>query len=191
MHRGHSCELHAEHALVAIHPAHARQRHLREGHTSLGHCDTGLTVALPGGTAGHLAPRPRSPAQRWGRIRVRGTYIRCQHGVAGRGLVYRHGEAEGACPQAAVLQQWDPLRRDWGSDVGPDKGWEGWAWMGERRRGAHSKAHRSLQGRARPGLAADVVEATDRQGLAGVLARHVLHSHALNQVNKDLGIAGL
>lgn len=62
---------------------------------------------------------------------VRGTYIRCQHGVAGRGLVYRHGEAEGACPQAAVLQQWDPLGRDWGSDVGLDKGWEGWTWMGE------------------------------------------------------------
>ena len=35
--------------------------------TSLSHCDTGLTVALPGGTAGHLAPWPRSPAQRWGR----------------------------------------------------------------------------------------------------------------------------
>lgn len=83
MHRGHSCELHAEHALVTIHPAHARQRHLWEGHARwtrahpppprlrppaqpLRHC--GLTVALPGGTAGHLAPWPRSPAQRWGRI---------------------------------------------------------------------------------------------------------------------------
>lgn len=55
MHRGHGCELHAEHALVTIHPAHARQRHLWEGHLvdtghpphahdseghQLSHCDT-------------------------------------------------------------------------------------------------------------------------------------------------------
>lgn len=33
MHGGHSHELHVEHTLVAIHPAHARQRHLWEGHT--------------------------------------------------------------------------------------------------------------------------------------------------------------
>lgn len=30
VHRGHSSELHAEHALVTVHPAHARQRHLQE-----------------------------------------------------------------------------------------------------------------------------------------------------------------
>ena len=35
----------------------------------------------------------------------------------------------------------------------------GW---GKRRWGAHSKAHRSLQGRARPGLAADVVEGEEQ-----------------------------
>lgn len=33
---------------------------------------------------------------------------------------------------------------------------------GERRWGAHSEAHRSLQGRARPGLAADVVEGEEQ-----------------------------
>ena len=33
---------------------------------------------------------------------------------------------------------------------------------GERQWGAHSKAHRSLQGRARPGLAADVVEGEEQ-----------------------------
>ena len=33
---------------------------------------------------------------------------------------------------------------------------------GERRGGAHSKAHRSLQGRARPGLVADVVEGEEQ-----------------------------
>ena len=48
----------------------------------------------------------------------RGTYIRCEHGVAGRGLVHRHWEAEGARPQAAVLQQRDPLGRGWGSGLG-------------------------------------------------------------------------
>lgn len=31
VHGGHGGELHAEHALVAVHPAHARQRHLGEG----------------------------------------------------------------------------------------------------------------------------------------------------------------
>lgn len=40
-----------------------------------------------------------------------GTYVWCEHGVAGRGLVHGHREAEGAGPQAAVLQQWDPLGR--------------------------------------------------------------------------------
>ena len=59
---------------------------------------------------------------------VQSTYVRCEHGVAGRGLIHGHREAEGAGPQAAVLQQWDPLGRGWGSGMGPDRGQEGWAW---------------------------------------------------------------
>lgn len=59
-----------------------------------------------------------------------GTYVRCEHGVAGRGLVHRHREAEGASPQAAVLQQWDPLGRGWGS------GWASKGREGTRRAGA-------------------------------------------------------
>lgn len=39
VHRGHGSELHAEHALVAVHPAHAWQRHLQEGHAR-GHWPT-------------------------------------------------------------------------------------------------------------------------------------------------------
>lgn len=77
VHRGHSCELHAEHTLMAIHPAHARKCHLWEGKMGwalagpplpiglqaqpLRHC--GLSMALPGGTAGHHAS---DPAQRRG-----------------------------------------------------------------------------------------------------------------------------
>lgn len=45
-------------------------------------------------------------------------YVRCEHGVAGWGLVHGHRQAEGARPQAAVLQQWDPLGRGWGSGEG-------------------------------------------------------------------------
>lgn len=59
---------------------------------------------------------PRGPG-RW-EAQGQSTYVRCEHGVAGRGLVHGHREAEGAGPQAAVLQQWDPLGRGWGSGDG-------------------------------------------------------------------------
>lgn len=51
-----------------------------------------------------------------------GTYVWCEHGVAGWELVHGHREAEGAGPQAAMLQQWDPLGRGQGSGLGPDAG---------------------------------------------------------------------
>lgn len=55
-----------------------------------------------GATGGQGGGRPREG---------QGTYVRCEHRVAGRRLVHGHRQAEGACPQAAVLQQWDPLGR--------------------------------------------------------------------------------
>ena len=88
VHRGHSREFHAEHTLVAIHPAHARQRHLREGHTKWAPAGTphrsghqpqplrhrGLSIAPPAGATGHPAPGPR-PAQRWGQMEGSGTGV--------------------------------------------------------------------------------------------------------------------
>lgn len=98
----------------------------------------------------------------WGTMGGQGAYIRCEHGVAGRGLVHRHRQAEGARPQAAMLQQWDPLGRGWESGVGPGRAQEGWGGGRQAGRGAHSKAHRSLQGSARPRLAADMVEGEEQ-----------------------------
>lgn len=87
------------------------------------------------------------------------TYVRCEHRVAGRELVHGHREAEGAGPQAAMLQQWDPLGRGWGSGMGPERGQQGWdAGRGRGWQGSHSKAHGSLQRCAWPGLAAHMVE---------------------------------
>lgn len=60
-----------------------------------------------------------------------GTYVWCEHGVAGWELVHRHREAEGAGPQAAMLQQWDPLGRGWGSGLGPNRGSAGLGGGGE------------------------------------------------------------
>lgn len=81
VHRGHSCELHAEHALVAIHPAHARQRHLREGHfrwalagppPPLSPSASAIATQWPEhgpalGSSWTPCPQP-GPAQKWGRM---------------------------------------------------------------------------------------------------------------------------
>lgn len=93
-----------------------------------------------------------------GRQALRGTYIGCEHGIAGRRLVHGHWETEGAGPQAPMLQQWDPLGRGWRSGLRPGLGTRRAQGEGGREGTAHSKAHRRLQGSARPGLAADVVE---------------------------------
>lgn len=76
---------------------------------------------MNGGPCGRSAPG--GPRQ-W-EAGVQGTYVRCEHGVAGRGLVHGHREAEGAGPQAAVLQQRDPLGTGWGSG-GAGQGPERW-----------------------------------------------------------------
>lgn len=55
-------------------------------------------------------------------VAEQGTYVRCEHRVAGWGLVHRYRQAEGARPQAAVLQQWDPLGRGWESGARQGRG---------------------------------------------------------------------
>lgn len=57
-----------------------------------------------------------------GRQALRGTYIGCEHGIAGRRLVHGHRETEGAGPQAPMLQQWDPLGRGWRLGLRPGLG---------------------------------------------------------------------
>ena len=100
-----------------------------------------------------------------------GTYVWSEHGVAGRELVHGHREAEGAGPQAAVLQQRDPLGRGPGSAMGPARGEAGWGCGGEGGRGSHSKAHGGLQCGARSGLAADVVEGEQQVVVLGHAGR--------------------
>lgn len=54
------------------------------------------------------------------------TYVGREYGVAGRGRVHRHGEAEGPGPQVAVLQHREPLRRGRGQlEAGTEEGGEG------------------------------------------------------------------